>query len=152
MDKRASISSTEKVIFFIPVMIILAVVATIFGYIVVHYFESIIYIPPGTEDEIIINRFFSSPTCFVYEDPYTGRAYPGIIDKEKFTQKQLINCYNNPKKNNVKLKITDNKQNQLEIFSENFRNRHSKSFTRQILLKDGDLTYPTTLSVVIERE
>lgn len=39
------------------------------------------------------HRLFYSPDCFAYVDPLTQRAYPGIIDLEKFTEARLQSCY-----------------------------------------------------------
>jgi len=156
---KASLSLTEKVIFFIPVAILLGVLAVTFYFVASSYYKTIIFIPPATEDEIIFNRFFSSPSCFVYQDPYTQRAYPGIIDKEKFNQLQLNNCYNNPQKRNLEISIQienqpllNSQQNEIKLRSENFRNRHPKTITRNILLKDQDIIKPAKLKMVIESE
>jgi hypothetical protein len=34
-------------------------------------------------------------TCLAYQDPFTGRFYPGIIDVRKYNQRTLDNCYMN---------------------------------------------------------
>ncbi|MBN2368474.1 hypothetical protein JXC34_05640 [Candidatus Woesearchaeota archaeon] len=38
---------------------------------------------------IISSRIIISPGALAYQDPDTGRVYPGIIDKEKFTQETI---------------------------------------------------------------
>lgn len=39
--------------------------------------------------EIFLQRVLSSPTGIAYVDPNTGVAWPGTIDREKFTDEQL---------------------------------------------------------------
>ena len=159
-NKKATLTTTEKIIYFIPVAIIIGVIAVVFGFVATNYYQSVIFVPDGLEDELTLNRFFSSPSCFVYEDPYTGRSYPGILDKEKLTQQQLIKCYNNPQKKNVQISaqkdnneiIKDSSGKEIKLFSENFRNRGPRQLSRQILLRDGDITYSAKLIVVIESE
>ncbi len=156
---KASLTLTEKVIFFIPVAIAFGILAVTFYFIASSYYETIVFIPKAAEEEIIFNRFFSSPSCFTYQDPYTQRAYLGIIDKEKFNQLQLNNCYNNPQKKNVELSVQvenqpllDPQKNEIKLRSENFRNRHPKTITRNILLKDKDQTKLAKLKLVVESE
>jgi len=156
-----ALTSTEKVIFFIPVAIVIGIIAVVFFYVASTYYQSIIFIPTGVEDEITFNRFFSSPGCFTYQDPFTNRPYPGIIDKEKFNQQHLSNCYNDPKSKNVELsiqrldnneQIKDSQGREIILRSENFRNKSPKRFLRNALLKDGELTYPIKILMVIESE
>lgn len=42
----------------------------------------------GTEAMVLTNRIFYSPNIISYFDPEIGRAYPGIIDLEKYTKLQ----------------------------------------------------------------
>lgn len=37
-------------------------------------------------------RFMNSPHCFTYQDE-TGRAYPGVLDWDKFTDENLRQCF-----------------------------------------------------------
>lgn len=57
-------------------------------------------IPEGLEDEIILaSRFYNSADCFVYIDD-VNVPHPGVIDRTKFTQSNLNNCF--PQSNDVK--------------------------------------------------
>ena len=50
-------------------------------------------IPEGLEDEIILaSRFYNSADCFVYIDDVNAH-HPGVIDRAKFTQNNLNNCF-----------------------------------------------------------
>ena len=47
----------------------------------------------GVVDEVMIAKSLYSPNCFVYTEGETGRAHPGTIDLEKFTNKTFENCF-----------------------------------------------------------
>jgi len=43
----------------------------------------------GLEYTLLVNRLFYSPNSITYVDEVTKRAYPGIIDANKFTEKNI---------------------------------------------------------------
>ncbi len=40
----------------------------------------------GLENSVLMYRIHNSPDGFIYTDPGTGRAYPGVIDPARFKQ------------------------------------------------------------------
>ncbi len=60
------------------------------------YVSSRLHIDKEVSDEIYVERFFSN--CFSYEQEGTGRVYSGIIDWDKFTEKNLDDCFSTQKK------------------------------------------------------
>jgi hypothetical protein len=46
------------------------------------------------QTEVFFNRLFYSPDAISYNDPYTSRSYPGIIDLGKFNSANIENAIN----------------------------------------------------------
>lgn len=91
MDKKAQ--APEKVIF-----LFLGLFAYIAMFMALSWiFGKYALAPVITSEDIYIDiykhRFLDSPDCFAYQDPETGNSYSGIIDKSKFTEERLNNCY-----------------------------------------------------------
>jgi hypothetical protein len=60
------------------------------------------------ENTILIKRLIYSPALLAYADERTGRAYPGIIDLEKFDTKRIENeLLNADKRVAVNIELTD---------------------------------------------
>lgn len=60
--------------------------------------------PEGLTEYIINQRFIRSPDCFVYED-ISGRAYPLVLEWNKFTEESLNSCYQSTISPNIKLSL-----------------------------------------------
>ena len=90
-QKKAQFAAGTAVFWVVSLFLIIAFV-TGFLYFTGYHSASKVSIEPELEEYILYQRFLSSPDCFVYED-ISGRAYPLIIDWNKFTQKNIESCY-----------------------------------------------------------
>jgi hypothetical protein len=86
MDKQAIIG--EKMVFWLQRFIFL-IIALLSVWLLVNYFVITKLDTDYVEAEVVFNRLMYSPTGFAYADRETGRAYPGIIDLEKFKTENL---------------------------------------------------------------
>ncbi|MBW2996279.1 hypothetical protein KY332_03190 [Candidatus Woesearchaeota archaeon] len=89
--KKAQFAAGTAV-FWIAGLVLTIAFITGFLYFTGYYSSSKVNIEPKLEEYILYQRFLSSPDCFVYED-ISGRAYPLVIDWNKFTQKNIDSCY-----------------------------------------------------------
>ena len=64
-----------------------------FAIILSSYQQKVTQVPPQLRAEVISLRFVNTPECFTYQDPVTGRIFPGVIDVTKFTQARMDQCY-----------------------------------------------------------
>jgi len=96
----------KKPIYFIITLICLTISFLMFSYAISKEVSSTAYIPNNLEANILINRLLNSPYCFAYQDEETGRAYPRIIDLEKFNEKNLEDCYSTEDSNLKSFKLT----------------------------------------------
>ncbi len=88
-------------------------------------------------DEIMVAKMLYDQDCFVYLDEDIDRAYPGIIDKSKFTQETYESCFLLlDKKINITIGETTIGE---EIFT-------PKTINKAILLYDEGTVTPTTVS------
>jgi len=91
MAKKGNVA--EKSIFYL----IFGVVLTLIFFALVHIIGSYLTVSQSTPHElqntIFVQRFINSPECFVFVDNEIGRSYPGILDWNKFTQKNLGSCF-----------------------------------------------------------
>ena len=85
--------SARKVIFYIVFGILASITFLFIVFLVPANASEISRIPEGMENYILIQRYLTSSSCFIYADKDTSRAYAGIIDAEKFTQANLDRCY-----------------------------------------------------------
>jgi len=97
------------------------------------------------ESVILHNIFISSPSCFSYQDPLSGRVY-SEIDKSKFNSVNLDNCFyvnlGSPFNYGVRLTLTDDLDNQLLQISKNINSggKVIKTFSR-VFIRDGKQRY-----------
>ena len=67
-----------------------------------------VQIPKDVESFIVMQRFYSSPNCFAYEDANTGRVYQKVIDLEKFKNQATMNkCFPSNSKYSFKFELED---------------------------------------------
>ncbi len=83
----------RKQIYWMIAGIVIIIVVFAFAMIISSYMGALTGIPAGFKAELISLRFLNTPECFTYQDPVTGRVFPGVIDFEKFTSARLDQCY-----------------------------------------------------------
>ncbi|MBN1377167.1 hypothetical protein JW949_02430 [Candidatus Woesearchaeota archaeon] len=100
------------------------------------YVSSRIHIDKVVSDEIYVERFFSN--CFSYEDEGTGRIYSGIIDWDKFTEKNLDDCFSTQKKRaEITLTNTDNDKTKKITAGEGYVKRYYRFYV--LIYDDGKI-------------
>jgi len=111
---------------------IIILILALFGslYAMMHTFKTIRY--SASEElmnEVISQRFTSSPHCFTKFDPETGRYYPGVINLNKFNSDQLKECFfTEGTTTPVRLTLLDKKNNTVDqIFNSDFEKSTGKS-------------------------
>lgn len=92
-NKKASFLLGFKPIYYLVSLVALAAIFGSMIYFISTYLTISASTPPGMQHDIFMQRFMNSPYCFVYVDKDTGRAYPGVLDWEKFNRQNLNNCY-----------------------------------------------------------
>ncbi|MBW2993442.1 hypothetical protein KY317_02615 [Candidatus Woesearchaeota archaeon] len=93
MDKKAQSILGEKMLFFVIMGIVFAVMAIALVYFIGSFNSNLLKISPKINDAIFTYRFLNNPECFAYQDGLTGRTDIGLIDLGRFTDKQLDECY-----------------------------------------------------------
>lgn len=122
---------TRKTIFWTLAGVVITIVVFAFVLGISGYLNKLTYVPEKLRAEFISLRFANIPECFAYQDPDTGRVYPGVLDLSKFTNEQMDNCYKTePEKGykdyNFRLKL---KKNGAEVHSNNYFGHAGDDFT-----------------------
>ena len=154
MNKKAAFDTTHELMIWIPRIIILVIVVGIV--------YSLITIPvqknfeiDTLQEKILRQRFVYSENCLAYED---NNVYSGIIDKNKFTQTNLENCFqfNNNIGVNLNLMTNDVKTINLnERLSNKFDFCFDKdhftcsNYTYYILTKENNKFVPGLLNIAM---
>lgn len=86
--------SGRKVIFYLVAVLVITAAFFLIVWFVSTGKTQISEITPGLENYLIIQRFLTSPSCFVFEEKDIGRAYSSMLDLKKFNQQNLDKCYN----------------------------------------------------------
>ncbi|MBU0536130.1 MAG: hypothetical protein KKE20_04140 [Nanoarchaeota archaeon] len=141
------ITMTDEWVLVVILSFVIPITAMIFAVFVTGFqIKSNTYMA-DVEDTIIQTRFFNNPDCFAYQDPDTGRVYPGIIDIRKFNQAIMDSCYSVPKNYlsgyfRLELKDIDRNQEYTPVesanFGENYIRQGSEKEPFLVLIKDGD--------------
>ena len=136
LGKKADISG-RKMIFYIVVAILLSIAFLFIVIIVPSNNSQISEIPLGVENNILVERFLSSPYCFVFQDKDTKRYSPLLIDKQRFTQENLEKCYSADSTNMKGFRLTLTFENQkLTINTKNWQGFIKKAETKQVSIYD----------------
>jgi len=92
LNKKGESEEQGFSIFYLGMAIIVfAVMAFILLFIIGQYIESFLVYDTDVAKNVYAYRAIN--TCLAYQDPFTNRYYPGIIDLSKYTQENLNNCY-----------------------------------------------------------
>ena len=152
MNKRAQYVPGKQVPYFI---IALFVIAFMFiGLIVL--FSKFVSRPIITDDQIYVTiykqRFLDSPECFSYKDLETGNVYPSTIDKSKFTNERLNNCYMENKDSQFEFHLVlDDGKEKLQAETANFKVFGNQiTVISRVLVFDKNELKPGKLSIRIQ--
>jgi len=93
MNKKAQFDVARKSIYWMLAGVVITMAVFAFAIILSSYQQKVTQVPPQLRAEVISLRFVNTPECFTYQDPVTGRIFPGVIDVTKFTQARMDQCY-----------------------------------------------------------
>lgn len=139
-NKKADMSA-RKIIFYIVVTPLLVITFFLIVWLSSSNEVNISEIPIGLENYLIVQRFFNSPSCFIFIDKDTNRAYPLVIDPTRFNQDNFNKCYNAEDTKVKAYRLTLNYANtKRTINSKNWEGFIKKAETKQILVyNEGNL-------------
>ena len=157
MTEEGSFDIATKSIYWMIAGFVILMLMVGFLFIVGNYKAQLLHVPEELQAEFISLRFTNIPECFAYQDPLSGRVYPGVIDLGrsteddlgKFTEEQMQRCYPVPEENGYKeLNFELELQNAgKRIKSSDYY--HVAAFTqeRKVLVKKGDTFISDTLII-----
>lgn len=152
MNKKAQFGIARKSIYWMIAGVIITMIVLAFAFIISGYKEKYTTISPKLKGELLSLRFTNNSDCFAYQDEETGRVYPGVIDRSKFNQEQLDDCYKTDEKTgrreiNFKFKLGEK-----EIKTNHFSIDHY-TILRYVLVYEGGQFVPEILEIIVhERE
>ena len=91
--QESSFENAQTIIFFTVMMFAITILVFTFIFLLNSYESGLTAVPGEFKAEVLSLRFINSPECFAYQDPETKRIFPGIIDLNKFNEKQMQACY-----------------------------------------------------------
>ena len=92
-NKKAQSELSEKVIFWVIMMVLVTFLIIFFTFIIQGYKTNLYSMPDELKAQAIVLRFTDNPSCFAYQDEFTEEVYTGVIDLEKFTDEIVGKCY-----------------------------------------------------------
>lgn len=141
--------SARKVIFYMVFGIMMTIVFLFIVLVVPSKSSEIAEIPEGREDFILIERFFSSPSCFAFQDKETFRIVPNSIDLEKFNQQNMNSCYESIGKTKA-YKLTLNFEDKVTLQTQNWEGFLKDSFSRNVYVYSEDKVKRIKLMVEVQ--
>ncbi len=93
MSEDSVFELARKQIYWMIVGVLITVTILAFALMMSGYQRKLVDVPQELRAELISLRFVNAPECFTYQDPVTGRIFPGVIEVNKFTQERLDKCY-----------------------------------------------------------
>ena len=142
MSKKAQFELASKSLFWMIAAFIITLVVLFFAFALSSYKGKLTIVPPQLQAELVSLRFTSNADCFAFQDSVTGRVYSGIIDLNKFNDKQLRKCYLTPDKEGIKtfnfrLKL---ESDGTELSTNNYFNHDDFTLFKEVLVrKDNSL-------------
>ena len=91
--QESSFENAQTIIFFTVMMFAITILVFTFIFLLNSYESGLTAVQGEFKAEVLSLRFITSPECFAYQDPETKRIFPGIIDLNKFNEKQMQACY-----------------------------------------------------------
>lgn len=130
--------------------VIITILIFVFALIIAGYKERLTAVPPELQAELISVRFTNTADCFAFQDPHTGRVYPGVIDNSKFTEERMQRCYSTDQEHgqndfNFRLQLGDK-----YITTNNYFNIDHFTITKKVIVADGRERHPETLTIFVQ--
>jgi len=150
MFKKGIFAVTRKYFYWGIVAVIITLLVMTYISMINAYKEALTEIPMPLRESIYGYRFYGSPKCFAYQDPVTGRNYPGEIDLKRFTNETIAGCYvlNTTNEHNFALRL--NKTNKL-IMTPDFYWTESGKIIMPVFVRDNEKVYQDMLTIYYRR-
>ncbi len=160
MNKKAQFDVARKSIYWMLAGVVITMAVLAFAIILASYQQKVTEVPPKLRAELISLRFVNTPECFTYQDPITGRIFPGMIDVTKFTPERLDRCYSTLpergfKEFNFGLALDGytplNEQGQLQpLRTNNFFNQVDFTLYKPVLVRTGSEITPSRMIIYVQ--
>ncbi|MEK6937562.1 MAG: hypothetical protein AABX04_00815 [Nanoarchaeota archaeon] len=142
----------KKQIFYLIASVLFIAAAVFYVYTYSTIESQLTYLPEKIKAEAISLRFTNIPECFAYVDPVTGRVYAGIIDLNKFNQKQMDNCYfTDPEKGfqeyNFRLWL---KNKNLNVITNNYFKTDDFTLVKKVGVMEAGKVIPEDLYIYVQ--
>ena len=152
MNRKGQIGASKAIKYAIAIILV-GVTGALFSLAIANN-EAVGSTPNPTIVSVISqHRLFYSPDCFAYEDPITHRVYPGIVDKNKFTEERLHSCYQTENVHLPCFSITIEADSETlgPIYSQNYAGCAIRNIMierpRYVQLQDGENRIQATLKL-----
>lgn len=154
MNRKGSAAIGEKYPFWLLFGFMIIIFFFAFGLLTGIYKNKLTKTPPELAVELITLRFINIPECFAFEEGEI--VFPGMIDKQKFNEEQLHQCYKtDPEKGiktfNFRLKLEGTGE---ELTTNNYFNHEDDKLTRfhEVLVRDGDKLHKDQLTIYVQEK
>ncbi len=96
-NKKAQFDFARKSLYWMLSGVVITITVLAFALVLSSHQRAITTVPAELKAELLSLRFLNTPECFTYEDPITGKVFPGVIDITKFVQERMDQCYRTEK-------------------------------------------------------
>lgn len=150
LNKKSQIAP-RKVIFYIYATVAVSISFLILVWIIPANFSEIAVIPSGLENYFIVQRFFTSPSCFAMQDVETGRVDSWTIDLVKFKEENLNSCYD-AQDTDVKAYrlVLDYNNEKIILSTKNWKGFLEKAETFQVFVYDSGKIQKSDLLIEVQ--
>ena len=140
-----------------------AITMAILGFVMIlfSYQSKVVTVPPKLVTELVVQRFLNAPECFTYQDPSTGRSFPGVIDVTKFTQSRMDNCYRTESKKGFKdynfgvllegYGPVENGKKQT-LMTNNYFNQVDFTIFKNVLVRVNNELVPSRMTIYVQKK
>ena len=147
MNKKAQYE-IRKTIVWAFVMSVITVSVFAFALQINSFQKNISKVPNQMEAEFTAWRFINSPDCLAYQGK--DRIHPGIIEYQKFTEKNLRRCYPSINKKEYQFGLKLSNENKEITTHKYYLNNRDFTLYKSVLIRKGDKVYPETLEIAVQ--
>lgn len=159
MSEDSVFELARKQIYWMIAGVLITVTIIAFALIMSGYQRKLVEVPEELRAELISLRFVNTPECFTYQDPVTGRIFPGVIEVNKFTQERLDKCYRTEKEKGFKYynfalelegytPVVDGEKKLL--LTNNFFSKVDFTLYKNVYVRVGNSVEPTRLVIQVQ--
>lgn len=160
LNSRGQFDVARKSIYWTIAGIVITIVILAFAIIMSQYQNNSLQVPPQLRAELISLRFVNTPECFTYQDPVSGRIFPGVIDLNKFTQEGMDLCYRTEKEKgfndyNFGLQLAgfnpiDEEGKESMLRTNNFFNKVDFTLYKDVFVRVGEELVPSQMTIYVQ--